>query len=87
MKKTLKTVAIAIAAALALAGCQKEDKSPTVSFEKANEVIEAESSVTVKVVLSEAADTDLNVPFTVSSSTASSEEVTSSIQRIWSSER
>lgn len=73
MKKTLKTVAIAIAAALALAGCQKEDKSPTVSFEKANEVIEAESSVTVKVVLSEAADTDLNVPFTVSS-TASSEE-------------
>lgn len=72
MKKILKSVAVALATVTALVSCQKE-ALPTVSFEKSNEVLDAESSVSVKIVLSEAASADLTVPFTVSS-TAGSEE-------------
>lgn len=73
MQKTIKHLfyVAAFSAALSLASCQKQDPTPTISFEKANEVVDASEEVSVKVVLSKAADKDLLVPFTFSSTSSS----------------
>ena len=71
MQKSIKHLfyIAAFSAALSLASCQKQglDQTPTISFEKANEVVDASEEIAVKVVLSKAADKDLLVPFTFSS--------------------
>ena len=68
MQKSIKHLfyVAAFSAALSLASCKKQDLTPTISFEKANEVVDASEEVSVKVVLSKAADKDLLVPFTFS---------------------
>lgn len=73
MQKSIKHLfyVAAFSAALSLASCQKQDLTPTISFEKANEVVDASEEVSVKVVLSKAADKDLLVPFTFSSTSSS----------------
>ena len=75
MQKSIKHLfyVAAFSAALSLASCQKQglDQTPTISFEKANEVVDASEEVSVKVVLSKAADKDLLVPFTFSSTSSS----------------
>ena len=77
MQKSIKHLfyVAAFSAALSLASCQKQglDQTPTISFEKANEVVDASEEVSVKVVLSKAADKDLLVPFTFSSTSSSAD--------------
>lgn len=75
MQKSIKHLfyVAAFSAALSLASCQKQDLTPTISFEKANEVVDASEEVSVKVVLSKAADKDLLVPFTFSSTSSSAD--------------
>ena len=60
MKQTIaKLVSVLVCAmAVILAGCQKEKDATSVSFEKANEVLDAGQSVDVTVVLSKAAEAD-----------------------------
>lgn len=75
MQKSIKHLfyVAAFSAALSLASCQKQDLTPTISFEKANEVVDASEEIAVKVVLSKAADKDLLVPFTFSSTSSSAD--------------
>lgn len=77
MQKSIKHLfyVAAFSAALSLASCQKQglDQTPTISFEKANEVVDASEEVSVKVVLSKAADKDILVPFTFSSTSSSAD--------------
>ena len=60
MKQTIaKLVSVLVCAmAVVLAGCQKEKDVTSVSFAKANEVLDAGQSVDVTVVLSKAAEAD-----------------------------
>ncbi|MDY4917198.1 MAG: hypothetical protein SO114_05940 [Candidatus Cryptobacteroides sp.] len=75
MQKSIKHLfyVAAFSVALSLASCQKQDLTPTISFEKANEVVDASEEIAVKVVLSKAADKDLLVPFTFSSTSSSAD--------------
>lgn len=72
MQKSIKHLfyVAAFSVALSLASCQKQDLTPTISFEKANEVVDASEEIAVKVVLSKAADKDLLVPFTFTTSSS-----------------
>lgn len=83
MKRTLKNIAggaILTSAILVTAACQKTDELPTISFEKANEVIDAENEATVRIVLSEAVPADMTIPFTVTSTSEQSDAYTISAE-------
>lgn len=75
MKRIFNNIARGAMVALAFlasVACQEKEEPVTISFEKANEVIDAENEATVKVVLSEAASENLAIPFTVSSTSEDS---------------
>lgn len=83
MKRTFKNFAggaLLISAILAFFACQKNEELPTLSFEKANEVIDADNEVSVKIVLSSPAATALTIPFTVTATAESSDAYTISAE-------
>ena len=84
MKQTITKLASVLVCAMAvvLAGCQKEKDATTVSFEKANEVLDAGQSVDVTVVLSKAAEADVKVPFTATSTSAAENAFTLSAEEV-----
>lgn len=84
MKQTIaKLVSVLVCAmAVILAGCQKEKDVTSVSFEKANEVLDAGQSVDVTVVLSKAAEADVTVPFTATSTSAAENAFTLSAEEV-----
>ena len=84
MKQTIaKLVSVLVCAmAVILAGCQKEKDATSVSFEKANEVLDAGQSVDVTVVLSKAAEADVKVPFTATSTSAAENAFTLSAEEV-----
>ena len=84
MKQTIaKLVSVLVCAmAVILAGCQKEKDVTSVSFEKANEVLDAGQSVDVTVVLSKAAEADVKVPFTATSTSAAENAFTLSAEEV-----
>lgn len=84
MKQTITKLASVLVCAMAvvLAGCQKEKDATTVSFEKANEVLDAGQSVDVTVVLSKAAEADVTVPFTATSTSAAEKAFTLSAEEV-----
>ena len=84
MKQTIaKLVSVLVCAmAVILAGCQKEKDVTSVSFEKANEVLDAGQSVDVTVVLSKAAEADFTVPFTATSTSTAENAFTLSAKEV-----
>ena len=84
MKQTITKLASVLVCAMAviLAGCQKEKDATSVSFEKANEVLDAGQSVDVTVVLSKAAEADVKVPFTATSTSAAENAFTLSAEEV-----
>lgn len=84
MKQTITKLASVLVCAMAvvLAGCQKEKDVISVSFEKANEVLDAGQSVDVTVVLSKAAEADFTVPFTATSTSTAENAFTLSAKEV-----